>query len=120
MVDITDGQVLPAVEQEISTSQTEHDPSLHTGRPHQRATKDLAEVVQEQVPTVLGGLDDLGVDLRADGQPVWPVDPGLTKNVSCAGDSVRIPLHVLSEHDRLVRGALGYALHPGCLAAREP
>src|ERR1035438_5580529 len=96
MVDITDRQVLPEVEQEISTSQTEHDSSLHTGRPHQRATKDLAEVVQEQVPAVLSGLNDLGVDLRADGQPVWPVDPGLTKHVGCAGDCVRIPSHCLS------------------------
>src|SRR5579863_4851448 len=59
---VADGDVLARLEDEVPAPQAQDDAALDPGRPHQGAAQDLAEVVQEQVAAVLGGVDDLGVD----------------------------------------------------------
>src|SRR6202042_1072285 len=94
VVEIADGQVLSAIDVEVPAAQTQNDPALDTRRPHQGSAQDLAEVVEQQGPAVLGTLDDPRVDVRADGQPVGTIDAGLTKRIDATSDAVGSVGHI--------------------------
>src|SRR5271157_3264658 len=103
MVEVADGEVLSAVELEVPAPQAEHHPTtLDAGGPHQGPAEDLAEVVEEQMPAVLGTLDDPRIRVRADGQSVRAIDPRLTEGVDGACDGVWRTFHVPVERDGLV------------------
>src|ERR1700689_686429 len=42
VIEIADGEVLPALDLEVTAAQTEHDPAVAAGRPHQGTAEDLA------------------------------------------------------------------------------
>ena len=69
--------------------------------------------------TVLGGLTDPCIDVRADGQPVGTGDTGLAEHVGSPGHAARVLFDVGGEQDRFVRGALGDPPHPRRLVAVE-
>ena len=53
VVQVPDGEVLPALDLEIAAAQAQHDTALDAGRPHQGPAEDLAQVVEHQFPAVL-------------------------------------------------------------------
>ena len=75
VVQVADGEILAAVEDEVAATEAQHDTAVHAGRPHQWPAEDLAQVVEQQVPPVLGGLDNAGVDLRPMARPYGPPMP---------------------------------------------
>ncbi len=76
-------------------------------------------MVEEQVPAVLGRLDDPGVDVGADGQAVGTPDAGPPEHVDRLGHRLGVLLHVLSEGERGVGARLGDAEDPGVRMAVE-
>ncbi len=90
----------PGVENEVAAAQAQHDCSVDAGRPHQRTPQNLVQVIEEQMPAVLGRLDDRRVDLRADGHPVRAVDTRLTQRVHRLRHRGGVLRHVLAVRDR--------------------
>ena len=119
MVEVPDGQVLPAVDLEVPAAQAENDAAHDAGRPHQGPAQDVAEVVEEQVPPVLGALDDPRVHVGADRQSVGSVDARLTQRVDAPGHAVGGEGHVPVQLNGLMGGAVGDAPQPGGLVAVE-
>ena len=97
---VADRDVLSGLEDEVPAPQAEHDAALDSRRPHQGAAQDLAEVVEEQVAAVLGGVDDLGVDARRQGQPVGPSDPRAAQHVDGLGHGGGVVLGVGGQRER--------------------
>ncbi len=58
---VADGEVLSAVEDEVASALAEHDRTDEPGRPDDRTVEDLAQMVEQQVTAMLGGLDDAPV-----------------------------------------------------------
>src|SRR5580692_1644399 len=75
VIEIADGEVLPTIELEVTAAQAEHDATLDAGCPHQGSAEDLAQMIEKEMAAILGALDDHGVDVWAEGQSVWAVDP---------------------------------------------
>ena len=55
---VSDRQILAAVEQEVAAAEADHDRAVQAGRPDDRALDDLAQVFDQWVATVFGGLAD--------------------------------------------------------------
>ena len=107
VVVVTDRQVLAGLEQEVATPQADDDRSLDARRPHDRAAEDLPEVVEDDEPAVLGGLDDAGVAVGPERQAVRAADAVRQQRLY----RLRHPAGVVgvgrAELERLVGGRLG-------------
>ena len=74
---VSDRQVLADVEHEVAAALADHDRALHAGRPDERSADDLAQVVEQRVAAVLGGLHHARVDVGAERKTVRPRDAGV-------------------------------------------
>jgi hypothetical protein len=83
---VSDRKVLAAVEEEIAPPHAYNGAAVDRGRPHDRAAEDLAQVLEQGIPTVLAGLEDPGVNLRAEREAVVALDTGRAERVDGFGD----------------------------------
>ena len=88
MGEVADREVLARDELEVAAAQAEHDGAVDAGRPHDRAAEDLAQVVEQRVAAVLGGLDDAGVAARPERDAVGPADAGRRRALTARATDV--------------------------------
>src|SRR6185437_1094447 len=74
VVQVSDGEVLAGLEEEVVAAHADHDGALQTRRPDQLALDDLAQVLEQRIAAVLSGLHHLLVLLVAQRQRVGAAD----------------------------------------------
>ncbi len=99
---VADRQVLTGIEEKIAAAEAEDRTALHRGRPDDRPAEYLAEALEQRVSAVLGGLEDAGVRLGPEGEPVGPLDADATQRVDRPRDMGRVAIAILAEGDCVV------------------
>ncbi len=116
---VADRDVLARLEVEVVPALADHHRTLDAGGPHDRATQDLAEVVEHEHPPVLGRLDHAGVLVGAEREPVGALDARVEQGLDGAGHVARITGVVTREGDGVMRRRRGHPDDPGCIPTVE-
>src|SRR5947209_13411862 len=83
---VADREVLAGFEQEVASPEADNHRTPGAGSPHEWTLDDPAQVIEQQIPAVFGGLDHPAVLLASERHPVWPGDPVALKALDGAGD----------------------------------
>src|SRR3954447_19138504 len=96
---VSNREILAGLEEEVASPHAHHGTTRNGGGPDDRAAPDLPQVLHQRIPAVLAGLEDAGMSLGAECEPVGPLDTGRPQLVDGLGDVPRVALAVLSERD---------------------
>ena len=87
---VADGDVLPAVEEEVAAAQREDDRALEPRRPHDRPAEDALEVVEQRVAAELARLDHARPLLAAQREAVGTLEAVALEQIDGLGDGAGV------------------------------